>query len=109
MPIERVKLESDLVSDLHIGGDDGDILVENFGREFSVDVSKVDPVKIFGEEGGPLWLWLLPPLWWEESKKFERCRTRVTVRELVQYASSGVWTCEEIIPGDQSGDSAEWH
>jgi hypothetical protein len=46
----KITLDSRLLEDFRIAGDDGKELIESFGREFGVDVSKFDSESYFGKE-----------------------------------------------------------
>ena len=51
VPEAEITLETRLVEDLGIDGDDGDELLQAFAHEFGVDMSNMDPLNYFGDEG----------------------------------------------------------
>jgi acyl carrier protein len=60
---DDLKPDTTLFGDLNADSDDGVELLEEFAREFSVDMSGYDPSRYFGTENLPFWLslwWLIP-------------------------------------------------
>jgi Protein of unknown function (DUF1493) len=60
IPIEKITLESDLVKDLKIIGDDGDELIGAIDKNYKIDWTQLDVGAIFGNESYPL-PWSLYP------------------------------------------------
>lgn len=98
VPEAEITLESRLVEDLGMGGDDGRAFLESFADEFDVDVSRLAPVNYF-DHTPPLSRFLsVIPLVAAFSPAFRRYvghatrgRRAVTVRSLVRSAQAGVW------------------
>jgi Protein of unknown function (DUF1493) len=86
MDAARLTLETDIVDDLRIYGDDVWDLVEAFGKEFQVDVSAFRWYHHTGPEGcNPLWLIFKP--WWAR-------KTHVSIRlsDLVESVQQQRWS-----------------
>jgi hypothetical protein len=49
---ENLSLETDLMTDLGIDGDDAIEFIDSFGKEFNIDFSGFDSNKYFGSEAG---------------------------------------------------------
>jgi hypothetical protein len=91
---DRLQPETTLFGDLGTDGDDGIELLEDFAREFSVDMNECDPSRYFGPEAG---VPLLFPLYWiilafrrgtpEEKARLEPIR----IADLVRSAELGHW------------------
>ena len=93
LPVERLRSETTLFGDLGTDGDDGVELLEGFGREFSVDMSRCDPSRYFGPEGFYPWApicWLV--LAFREGSPEERARLEsISISDLVRSAELGRW------------------
>jgi acyl carrier protein len=59
---KRITLEKSLVDDLRVAGEDGYMLMMNFGQEFGVDLSGFDIQAHFGSEGGNPLMLVVPRL-----------------------------------------------
>ena len=82
--VEEVHLSTRLVEDLHLDGDDFDVVYEVADR-FGVDMRDYRWYHHSGMEGcNPLWF-ILPP-WWMRAKQIP-----VRVADLVTAAESGRW------------------
>jgi hypothetical protein len=85
------------LGDIGVDGDDGSTLLEEFGREFSVDLAGCDPRHFFGLEGIPVW----GPLYWlwlafRGGKSEERARLRpIRIADLIRSAETGRWTLDD--------------
>ncbi len=90
---ETIQLDTDVVDDLRIYGDDVWELVETFAEEFSVEMGGFRWCHHSGPEGcNPLWL-LFPP-WWARKK-----HVPIRLGDLVESARRGVWAVQ--YPEDQ--------
>jgi len=90
----RIKPDTTLLGDLGVAGEDGSLLLEDFGRAFSVDMGRCDPGRHFGDEGcGPL-----APLYWlivafRKGSREERVGLQaVRIADLVRSAELGIWS-----------------
>ena len=94
--IDGIKSETTLLGDLGIDGHDGAELLEEFAREFSVDMSGCNPSRYFGAEG--LWPWF--PFQWlilafHRGPMEERSRLQpIRIEDLVRSAEQGRWVGE---------------
>ncbi len=90
---DRLSPETTLFEDLGTDGDDGIELLEDFAREFSVDVSQCDPSRYFGSEGLPLWFlfdWIV--LAFRRGSSEQRARFHpIRIADLVRSAELGRW------------------
>jgi uncharacterized protein DUF1493 len=90
---ERLTPETTLFGDLGTDGDDGDELLEDFAREFSVDMSGCDPSRYFGSEGLPPWF----PIYriilaFREGSPEQKARLQsIRIADLVRSAELGRW------------------
>jgi hypothetical protein len=82
-----IRLDSQLASDLGIAGDDGVEIMDKFAKTFSVDLTGLDCVEYFGEEGGfnPLQFFL--QCLFSSAPKLKP----LSVRDLVEWAKRGTW------------------
>jgi acyl carrier protein len=80
---ECISLQTRLLEDLGIDGDDAVDLFEVFAQEFQVDISSLDLNKYFGPEAGfNLFLfWLMP----------SSTLDTLTIQDLVSAAQAGKW------------------
>jgi acyl carrier protein len=107
VPEHEITLETRLVEDLGIDGDDGDELLEAFADEFNVDMSGMAPLNYFGDEP-PIWaISTLIPIVARFNKRFRtyarhamRGRRTLTVRSLVASARAQRWITPTQRPGD---------
>ena len=90
---ERLRPETTLLGDLGTAGDDGDELLEDFGREFSVDMSECNPSRYFGNEGCAPWA----PIYWiilafRQGTPEEKAHLQpISIADLVRSAELGRW------------------
>jgi hypothetical protein len=105
---DRLRPETTLLGDLGTDGDDGIELLENFAREFHVDLSGCDATRYFGPEGLPPWFlfhWILRAF--RPGTSEERARLQpVRIADLVRSAELGRWKVgnppqERTAAGDQ--------
>jgi acyl carrier protein len=93
---DRLKPETTLFGDLGTDGDDGVELLEEFGREFSVDMSGCDARRYFGSEGLPPWFlfyWII--LAFRRGTSEERARLKpIRIADLVRSAELGRWAVD---------------
>lgn len=93
---DRVKPETTLFGDLGTDGDDGIKLLEDFAREFHVDMSGCDASRYFGSEGLPPWFlfcWII--LAFRRGTLEERARLQpVRITDLVRSAELGRWAVD---------------
>jgi hypothetical protein len=92
-------IRTTLVGDLGVAGDDGDDLMDEFSRQFDVDMSEFDASKHFGSEGVPLLHGILFPITW--CRQYVRGRRTspetaagllpVTIGDLISAATSRRW------------------
>jgi acyl carrier protein len=84
---KRITLESSLVDDLRVAGEDGYRLMMDFGQQFGVDVSGLDVQAHFGREGGNPLMLVVPGL---------RPKLRpLKVKDLVSAAERKKWLSGE--------------
>ncbi len=98
VPEAEITLETRLVEDLGMDGDDGDDFLAAFADEFDVDMGAMAPLNYFGEEGvGPpvpslvALASLLNPRFSAWVLHASRGRRRITVRDLVASARAQRW------------------
>jgi acyl carrier protein len=88
VPMEEIKLETDIVNDLRIYGDDVWELVYEFSKKFNVEMHEFRWYHHSGPEGcNPLWLFFQP--WWTK-------KTHIPIRlfDLVESAKRGAWVVQ---------------
>jgi acyl carrier protein len=98
VPTAEITLETRLVEDLGMDGDDGHELLETFANEFGVDMSRMASLNYFSDEGAGLPIPSLVPLLSCISSRFRgyvrnaaRGRRELTVRNLVASARAQRW------------------
>lgn len=98
IPEAEITLETRLVEDLGMDGDDGDDFLAAFADEFGVDMRAMAPLNYFGDEGiGPPVPSLIPlavllsPRFRAWVVHASRGRRRLTVRDLVASARARRW------------------
>jgi len=93
--VGKITLDTTLVGDLGVDGDDGWELIEAFGKEFEVDLSEFDESKHFGPESGPF-----PPLLFIQLFRLFILRedphaiagvSPITIQDLVDAAKRKCW------------------
>ena len=93
---DRLKPETTLLGDLRTDGDDGIELLEDFAREFHVDMSGCDASRYFGSEGLPPWFlfyWII--LAFRRGTSEERARLQpIRIADLVRSAELGRWAVD---------------
>jgi acyl carrier protein len=90
--VSRLTPETKLRGDLGIDGADGWELIEEFGRQFDVDISTFQAKKHFGPEGfGCFILSLLLPSVFGEISDILPDITQITVRDLAEAAEAKRW------------------
>jgi hypothetical protein len=90
----RLRLDTTLLGDLGIDGDDGLELMADFGRKFNVDLMQFEPSKHFGPEGGcfpPLALYVLLRTWVMGDPHEAVGLLPISIRDLVRAAEAGKW------------------
>ena len=88
---DAVLMDSDLLRDLGIAGDDGDVLIEALAKRFDVDWSELDPGVIFGNEGfGP------PPPWMLRNNCEMYERQSYTVSDIIKAIETGKWVGRKL-------------
>jgi len=94
---DRISPQTTIFGDLNTDGDDGDELLEAFGREFSVDMSQCDPSRHFGPEGsGPqaLATWIVHAS--RSGSPEQRAGLKpITISNLIRSAESGRWVDDD--------------
>ena len=107
VPEAEITLETRLVEDLGMDGDDGHELLEVFADEFGVDLSQMAPFNYFDDEPPMFWFSEVIPILAQLSPRFRRYvlhvtrgRRAVTLRDLVASARAGRW----IRPAHQRTD-----
>jgi len=96
VPLDHVKLSSDLAKDLGISGDDGVELMSKFAHEFGINLTGFNPADFFGSEAAFILFAVFFPSWW----KRKRHRKSLTVGDLVKIARSRSWS--EVLIGRRS-------
>ena len=95
---EKITLETDLVEDLGITGDDGDDVLNALDKAFKIDWTGFDTGLVFGNEGCGL-----PPPWALKNNSVLYERQPCRVADLVQAAETGKWPIlHESIPRKRS-------
>lgn len=98
VPASEITLETRLVEDLGMDGDDGHEFLEAFANEFDVDLSRMASLSYFDDEGVGLPVPSLVPLFSLVSPRFRgyvrhaaRGRRVLTIRGLVALARARRW------------------
>jgi acyl carrier protein len=98
VPTAEITLETRLVEDLGMDGDDGHEFLETFANEFGVDMTRMASLNYFSDEGAGLPIPSLVPLLSCISPRFRgyvrnaaRGRRELTVRNLVASARAQHW------------------
>ena len=93
---DRLTPETTLFGDLGTDGDDGIELLEDFAREFQVEMSGCDASRYFGSEGLPPWFlicWII--LAFRRGTSEERARLQpIRIADLVRSAELGRWAVD---------------
>jgi acyl carrier protein len=107
VPQEEITLETRLVEDLGLDGDDGHELLEAFADEFGVDMSGMAPLNYFDDEPPMFYSTALIPAVARFSPRFAayvrrstRGRRSLTVRSLVASARAQRWLTPDAPRGD---------
>jgi hypothetical protein len=94
--VEHLTLDLTLFGDLGTDGDDGWELIEDFGKEFDVDLSGFDPAKHFGPECGPdlgtFFVWFVEEVLQRRDPHEVWGLHPITIRDLVKAAEQQHWT-----------------
>ena len=116
VPEAEITLETRLVEDLGIDGDDGDELLQAFADEFGVDMSSMDPLNYFGDEGIGLPVPSLVPLasllipsFRASVRHATRGRRVLTVRSLVTSARARHWLTPDQRPAKELDKASEFY
>jgi acyl carrier protein len=115
-PEAEITLETRLVEDLGIDGDDGDELLQAFAHEFGVDMSSMDPLNYFGDERTglpapslvPLASFLIPGFR-ASVRHATRGRRALSVRSLVASARARHWLTPEQRPTRELDKTNEFY
>ncbi len=90
--VSRLTLQTTLQDDLGADGADGWELIEEFGRQFEVDISAFQPRKHFGPEGcGCIFLCLFFPWLLGEPDDILRDYVPISICDLVEAAKAKRW------------------
>jgi acyl carrier protein len=92
---DDLNLDSTLFGDLGTDGADGWELIEDFGKEFDVDLSGFDPAKHFGPECGAdlgtLIVWFVEEVLRRRDPHEVWGLNPITIRDLVKSAEKKQW------------------
>lgn len=91
--VDRLRPETTLFGDLGTDGDDGIDLLDDFAREFSIDLSRCDATRYFGPEGLVPWFVFCLVIWaFRRGTPEERARLQpISIADLVLSAELGRW------------------
>jgi hypothetical protein len=91
--VDSLRPETTLFGDLGTDGDDGTEFLDDFAREFSVDMSECDSNRCFGPEGVPPWFLFYWTMWaFRRGIPEERARLQpISIADLTLSAELGRW------------------
>lgn len=91
--VDNLRPETTLFGDLRTDGDDGTELLDDFAREFSVDMSECDSNRYFGPEGVSPWFLFYWTMWaFGRGTPEERARLQpIRIADLTLSAELGRW------------------
>ena len=116
VPETEITLETRLVEDLGMAGDDGDELLQAFAAEFGVDMSGMAPLNYFGDEGTglpvpslvPLAAFLIPSFR-ASVLRASRGRRALNLRSLVASARTRHWVTPDQRPARELDKTDEFY
>jgi acyl carrier protein len=90
---DRLSMDTTFFGDLGVDGADGWELIESFGREFSVDLTRFDPGRHFGPEAG--WMFPVSLVYYfrtlTQDPHDAAAVVPISIRDLVEAAKQGRW------------------
>ncbi len=115
VPVHEITLETRLLEDLGMDGDDGAELLAAFGDEFGVDIRGLAPLNYFNDESSTTGYSLMIPVVAFLSPAF-RARVEaasrglrvLSVRDLVASARAQRWITPQVARGDANFTRLSW-